>query len=100
MKCLGLKWIDGNRCPGCSDCLKPCDNPECERSVRKGIQFCCSACSGLAPDRRRLPGEHSEGCDQRHEERRSAFGICVACSCPLRSDGRCPMCESKMAAGL
>lgn len=30
----------------------------------------------------------------------SKHGICKACCSGLRADGRCPECESKMAAGL
>lgn len=35
-----------------------------------------------------------------HALQRDLYGICIACQCPLRPDGLCPACESKIAAGL
>lgn len=37
-------------------------------------------------------------CD--HVEKPQRRGMCKACGAGLREDGRCPVCESKMAAGL
>ena len=56
-----------------NDELKKCDNPECSRLVRKGVEYCCAPCRQAREDGYEIhesgPLGHSEGCNRRHEER-------------------------------
>lgn len=60
-----------------------CQKPDCERLVRQGTDFCCTACY-LADLNMHEIEAHSEGCDQRWSQRRplapaeGKFGFGVA----------------------
>ncbi|GAA4209201.1 hypothetical protein GCM10022252_75370 [Streptosporangium oxazolinicum] len=50
--------------------LRWCEKPDCDRLVRQGVKNCCTACA-VAADGRYEIHAHSDGCDQRWEQRRS-----------------------------
>ena len=53
--------------------LKKCDNPECFRQVRNGVEFCCGPC-GTANGKYEIHGDgplgHTIGCNERDVQRR------------------------------
>lgn len=52
--------------------FKTCDNIACGRQVRVGTLFCCTPCS-LASDGKYEIDTHSEGCEYRDRQRRTAW---------------------------
>lgn len=48
--------------------LEKCDKPDCLRKVKKGTDYCCTACRVAAEGQYEID-EHSAGCEKRHAER-------------------------------
>jgi len=48
--------------------LHKCDKPDCFRQVKIGVAYCCHPCSTATAGRYEIH-EHSDGCEQRHEQR-------------------------------